>query len=94
MDLFIEGIYPAVIGLNELRNNFAHNLNYTITIEDIEKIGIHLKDSFEDLKEKYSKELKVKELNGEIKDKKIWLNMVVFNLIGRVYRIVKESELT
>lgn len=45
-EVLIKGVIPVLRSINELRNNLAHEFNFVVTMDDVNKIGIHFGSTF------------------------------------------------
>lgn len=90
MDILPEGIFASINALNELRNKFAHNIDYKAKVEDIDKIAGPFHEAYARIKKAVDMKTKIKHLDGTITHKNMILELTIDNPLGYMYRLKKD----
>ncbi len=90
MDVLPKGIFASINALNELRNKFAHNIDYKAAVEDIDKIAESFLKAYAKIKKTVGSKTKIIHPDGKTTHKNMILELTVDNLLGYMFRLKKD----
>jgi len=90
MGFLPKGVFGSVMALTELRNKFAHDINYQTKIEDIKPIGELFKERYQKIESEHTMRAKINHHDGHITYKNVILILTVYNLLGYMMRLEKQ----